>query len=639
MTKRTALLIGGTKMVERHLRRALPAEIEMISLRTLEHAMRQIDDGDVALLVFGPTLRRSLALVTTMRTDARYRNVPLIAVYRDDQRSDVNRHLEGRHKADAYVMQSRAQRELESSVAEALARPDFDTNTNSELLEILPMDAVSALTMEVSEAALAASDRPAMATMETDVIEEIDPSESATQLMDLIEFDDLGEEIEMVELGSDAEVDDAAASGNSTIELELIEEIDADSDELVTIDVESIEADDGQSGGNGGGDSVLPDDLSLAEVELSDGDLLQTDLLDDAEDGDADATALGADDLSDDLLEAVELGDEILDDDVLSSDDLISDELEADELTSDDLDELDAVDLEAIDASDGTGDAATTDLVDIEEIAEETLGDDDSSLGLESAELLDDIEELESIEAFEVTTVTDLETAASDGAVEFHAVDIDVLDVAAVDVEAISPIFVEALEDEPSVAAAIGAAATAEPASKPTAPTPSLVQPHRHASSTELLSSNLSELTSLITKLQAAVADINRLETENEALRAQVEVMAAGTEAAAGLQAAAATAAASQERIEALQLELTGRDEQLAVATELFETASEQADAAAAQVAAVSAAGAAAQEAAAATEAALRAELASRDDAAGAAAALLREAASRLVPTRMHRGD
>lgn len=540
MSKSTALLIGGTKMVERHLRRALPDDLDMVSLRTLDQAMRRMDEGGVSLLVFGPTLRRTLALVQTMRADARYRTVPLVVVYRDDQRSDVTRHLEGRAKADGYVMQSRAQRELEAAVKDALTKQNDGLGATSDLLEELPLEAVSALTTEISEAALAARDAAAAAPIETtlefDAIEEIDedvsPDETSTVMLDVVALDDELEEALPEELPDAEPIEELA--------LEELEEIGS----VEALDVEEIE-------------TVVELDEVGAEVPV----------------------------------ELVEL-EEIV--------------AEAEEVEPLDVTEVGATEdlLEEIEAIDELAPFEASTVTDIEAEAAEEIALEDAEEVLPEALPLDDLEEL-AVEELEVDDAAVEELAVEELEVEDVAVEDVAVQDDAVEEVALEEVAVEA-EPEP------------EPASK--------AQRSRHASSTELLTSNLHELTSLIGKLQTALADIERLENENAELRDAKEAAEAragsGGAAEAKLAEAEAAAKAAAERTAGAEADAASARTRAEAAEQALEAAKASAEAAAARVTTIEA-----------DLKAARAELSKRDDAAAAAAALLREAASRLVPT------
>ncbi|MCB9739785.1 MAG: hypothetical protein H6747_10995 [Deltaproteobacteria bacterium] len=554
MSKGTALLIGGTKMVERHLRRALPEELDMVTLRTLDQAMRRLDEGGVSILVFGPTLRRSLALVQTMRADARYRTVPLVVVYRDDQRADVSRHQEGRQQADAYVMQSKAQRELEAAIEAAMSKQSDGLGEPSDLLEDLPLEAVSALTTEVSEAALAAKYAAVPVvetTLEFDAIEEIsdeevEADETSTVMLDVVAIDDDDDDVLPEAL-------------EEAIELEAVELIELE--ELPLAEVEEISEIDVVAEGD-----VLPVELVeleeiVAEVEL--------------EPEEAEEIAV-----ADDLIEEIEA---------------------IDELTPFEVSTVTDIDAEAVEL-----DAASVHVLpdSLEEAAEEL---DVDLVELDSVETIEEaaIEEIAAVELVEDVVVEEI--AAEDLAIEDVTVEEVAVEEVAVEEVAVEEVAVEEVAVEAEVVPK---------------------QRARHQSSTELLTSNLNELTSLIGKLQAALADIERLESENAELREAKEAAEAqlGSVSGKGKEAEAAKAAFDAERAR-YEEQLGAAERTGAAALSRAESAEAKAEAAEAQAEAAEARVTTLQ----AEVDRCKAELAKRDDAAGAAAALLREAAARLV--------
>lgn len=642
MAQRTALLLGGTKMVERHLRRALPAYVDMIEMRTIEAAMRRLEDDSVAILVFGPTLRRSLALVTTLRSDPRSARVPLVVVYRDDQRSDVERHLEGRYKADAYVIQSRAQRELEAAIGAAMSAPRSDLGMPSEQLDALPLAAVSALTQDITQfAQAAASSKPKVeTTLELDAMDLVeesggDPSESATQMLDVLDFADI-EEIEA----------QAEADALEPLEVLGIAEVSAPSrtpsaDSAVTlgdlgiVEVELEEVSDSgmraPAAPQANTMAILPEELPLEDLDAE--------LLDVGEDEALDVALVDDEEVLEiEELEAAGAEDAVVDDSILED--------------LGDIEELD--EIEPFEASTQTD--LETDVGLAEEI--ELLDEDLAALPTEPAELeavvLGDSSRPSDI-AIEELDITDMEVEedpATEDAAEAVApgAALDVVEVEAVQVVEAAPVEVleaEAVEiasvdevvelaDVAEVLEVVELPPAAAPVATPPAPVAAAAEPaeaepvlppqrHRHASSTELLSSNLSELTSLITKLQAALNDIDRLEGENAELRAELEARANAAETTASVNASA--------ELDATRAELAKAQAALQEAEQLSLDAMAASEAAQAQVATLQAAQAEAEH----ERNSLQAQLISaRDAAAGhqanaaAAKELLRKAIDQL---------
>ena len=566
MSKRTGLLLGGTKMVERHLRRALPTDTEMIEVRSIEAAMKRLDEEEVTILVFGPTLRRSLALVTTLRSDAKTANLPLVVVFRDDQRSEVSRHLDGKYKADAYVIQSRAQRDLELAIAAALKGGGAagDLHVASEQLDVLPLGAVSALTQDVSSLAHAARLPPIDSALELDVIdmEEVsdeDASETAPMMMDVLEFEDDLEEIEAPD-GGDAVQELSAAdfiattgdnaivsapsrdSGDFLPEALPLEELDGD---LLKAGEDEAQSDQGSTGAA----ATAQDDGNAEELWIDD-DVEDLGPAEEEVAAEADVEADGEDEmLADDASILEELDDieelaEIEPFEVSTVTDLAANiggadagdvgttlaaDLEAELQDSDDLD-AEPIDAEDIDAEDVAAEDVDAEDVDAEDVAAEDVDAEDVDAEDVDAEDVD----AEDVDAEDVD------------AEDVDAEDVDAEDIAAEEVAA---------ED---VAAEVVALATAPKAAKPEAQAPAADEPQPNTEPPQQVSSsgprslNLSELTSLIAKLQAALAEIERLETENAGLRqsltGEASNHAKGEQLAAALARAEAAAAAALTR-------------------------------------------------------------------------------------------
>ncbi len=137
MAESIVLLVGGTKMLERELQTAIAAPL--VSLATMEEATKVWTARPVRLVVLGPTLRRALQVVSMLRSEGNQES-QILVVYRDDQRDEVKRHQKGKGIADAYIAQSRIQRELAET-----ARKLWATLATGEhdLVEELPPDAVA----------------------------------------------------------------------------------------------------------------------------------------------------------------------------------------------------------------------------------------------------------------------------------------------------------------------------------------------------------------------------------------------------------------------------------------------------------------------------------------------------------------
>ena len=138
MSQSVALLVGGTKVLEKALQLALPSARHVVAA-TMEEATASLGSGEVRLLIIGPTMRRGLQAVTTLRqggsTDPK-----ILVVYRDDQRDEVKRHQKTKAIADRYVVQSRIGKELNEAAtvlwSDAPGGADFDAIEEDDLEEI-----------------------------------------------------------------------------------------------------------------------------------------------------------------------------------------------------------------------------------------------------------------------------------------------------------------------------------------------------------------------------------------------------------------------------------------------------------------------------------------------------------------------
>ncbi|MCO4760009.1 MAG: hypothetical protein KC502_00775 [Myxococcales bacterium] len=479
MSKRHALLIGGTKMVERHLRAALPADMDLAVLRSMEQAMRRMEQQPVQLLVFGPTMRRSLAMVGTLRRDKARLGVGLVVVYRDDQRSDVQRHSGGQHTADAYIMQSKASRELKKTIEATLARVDSGLGVVSDLLEELPMEALSPMTGDVSSAAVAAAEEP-LELIDLEDIEMVDDDgaddgESATQMLDLAEID-------------------AALDDDTTIDGDLIEEIDV---EIGPFDGETETDLDGVSAG-------LIEEIAAEEVvDLSDvAEVIVEDLeLDDIEE---------LEEIAPQELEELVMSDEL---EELSADELIED-VSADELIEDLIaDEV----IEDLSADEVVEDLSADEVV-------EDLSADEVVEDLSADEVVEDLsadEVVEDLSADEVVEAVDSD-AASEPQAEQEPLQVSKkAEKPAEKAEETSP------KSTPEAEAKAANSDAKQVASTPTAE-PIPPRKERNQSSSQFMAENLSELTKMLGTLQAATTEIGRLEQENEELTERIKTLTAG---------------------------------------------------------------------------------------------------------------
>ena len=507
MSKRHCLLIGGTKMVERHLRSSVPADVEVVVLRSMEQAMRRMDQHPVQLLVFGPTMRRGLAMVGTLRRDRARLGVGLIVVYRDDQRADVQRHAEGDKVADAYIMQSKASRELGGAVTMTLARVESGLGVVSELLEELPMEALSPMTGDVSMLAAAAASA-SDATARVEDLEELGVIDVA--------------DIELVE-------DDGPDDGDSATQVLDLSDIEAalDDGDLIEIDDELMEID-----GDLLEEDVLPSEMlqgdDLEEIGAFEGET-ETDL-------DQLSSTLIHDIASEEVLDLSSTTGDGADDEIEEIDMAELEELE--EVEVGELEELEEVELEEL-ALDDLEEIVTgeVELLDGDDVAEADTAAEQAAAD-QAAAAQAAAEQAAAEQAAADKAAAD-KAAADQAAADKAAADNAAADKAAADQAAAD----QAATDQ---AAAVVSAA-ADPVGgegSPAGDTTSARRRARHQSSAQFMAENLSELGKMLTTLQAATDEISRLEGENLDLQDQIEALeAAGGANESALRIAAGEAA------------------------------------------------------------------------------------------------
>jgi hypothetical protein len=220
------LLVGGTKILERALQTAVPAPL--VSVGTIEEAMRVLDEKATGLVVFGPTLRRSLAMVSTLRREGQA-EPKLLVVYRDDQRDEVKRHMKGKQVADRYVIQSRIGKDLEPAAAELWGGSGHG-RAQTEDLEEIPMEALEDMheshTREMSVLELEDGDSDLPPPTPGEVLGAFD----ATAFESDQDDDDLMlEEMEEIEMLDDGTLEELPPATQGTVELslaDLVEELE-----------------------------------------------------------------------------------------------------------------------------------------------------------------------------------------------------------------------------------------------------------------------------------------------------------------------------------------------------------------------------------------------------------------------------
>lgn len=240
MSQSVALLVGGTKVLERALQVALPGARHVIAA-TMEEATASLGSGEVRLLIIGPTMRRSLQAVTTLRQGGST-EPKILVVFRDDQREEVKRHQKSKAIADRYVAQSRIGKDL-SEAATALWS-DEGAGVAAEAIEEADLEEISKEAIEEldegEELALSADD---VQEEEPPPIEEVlgefdakafergldsaaQAQEQAVEVLEDAQFEEVlgGDEVELD--GEEIELDGAEASEDTADGEETLEAAD-----------------------------------------------------------------------------------------------------------------------------------------------------------------------------------------------------------------------------------------------------------------------------------------------------------------------------------------------------------------------------------------------------------------------------
>jgi hypothetical protein len=456
----------------------------LVSVATIEEAAKILGERPTRVIVLGPTLRRALATVTTLRREGQT-DPRLMVVYRDDQRDEVKRHQKGRQVADSYIAQSRIQREVGPALALMLG------NSSETSLEEISADALT------SEEIAAEDVPPPVNTAELEPLDgatlsppALDGDQRAQTLEgDILEFldefpmeeDDLLEELE---------------DGELTLEDLPLEELP-----LEELTLEELPLDD------------LPlADLSVAlEPTLAGGehpqasgehDLLSSELLEDMSDS-----------LEDMELEELSL----------ETAELVSADADSDGVLSADLDSLEAVE-----------EVVTADL--IEEVSANTERFEE----LETVELMEDLEDSQEDMPATEANLPATAAAVQDGLTLAQPAElmeeISLDDAVEEELAPAAPIEVAPLPPMAHAHVAVHQEiAAVEPAvQQPSAPEPVMAQPvvseqvvpvssvsRRQPSGAQVM---FNELTSFMERLQDAASANARLEAENEQLREALEL-------------------------------------------------------------------------------------------------------------------
>lgn len=211
MSQPITLIVGGTKVLERELQNAQP-QSRQVSVATIEEAARVLGQPGVALIVLGPTLRRALAMVSTLRREGQT-DPKLMVVYRDDLREEVRRHQKGKAVADSYIAQSRIQHEVAAAITAMQSGQGGVDDLSEDTLEEID-DVTQMLDVVAPGDVLGAFDATALPAEDLESLDE----ELVEEVQD--------EELELDELDIEA-VEEDADDATELEAVELVEEIEA----------------------------------------------------------------------------------------------------------------------------------------------------------------------------------------------------------------------------------------------------------------------------------------------------------------------------------------------------------------------------------------------------------------------------
>ncbi len=223
------LILGGTSVLERSIQNALGSA--PIVVGSVDEVVAELAKHPGAVVVLGPTFRRSLAAVGQIRPEGRTQP-PILVIYRDDQKDEVKRHQRGKTLADKYVLQSRAAKDLEPAI-KALIAADVEEIDAVELLD------------DDGDETLAKLDGAALELVEDDAE---DMADADIEMIDDDEAMPATIQMDVVTLSADDALEEEPTTpmpGRATAHNEVLGELDVeelDGDELMeTLEPEAIE--------------------------------------------------------------------------------------------------------------------------------------------------------------------------------------------------------------------------------------------------------------------------------------------------------------------------------------------------------------------------------------------------------------
>ncbi len=225
-----SLILGGTSVLERLIQAALGTA--PIVVGSVEEVTAQLEKHPDAVVILGPTFRRSLAAVGQIRPEGKTQP-SIVVIFRDDQKDEVKRHQKGKAVADKYVQQSRASKDLEPALKSLGSAADVEEIEVIELIEDAVSDEDTVL-IDDSGLELIEDDTEELITDDLEAIEDEEPLD-ATMQMDVVTLS-----VETLE-----DEPTTPMPGRATAHNEVLGELDVeelDGEEIVeTLEPEAIE--------------------------------------------------------------------------------------------------------------------------------------------------------------------------------------------------------------------------------------------------------------------------------------------------------------------------------------------------------------------------------------------------------------
>ena len=137
------VIIGASKSVEKHLRKALPDDTRVHAVAKQQRALEHIDNGDVSLLVVAKSTRNALAFAKKIRLNPEHGAVTVLLLHQDKHTAQIRRHRKSEHAADGYLAHSKVAKGAKKAISDALTRAAErssavdDSRVPTELMDVI----------------------------------------------------------------------------------------------------------------------------------------------------------------------------------------------------------------------------------------------------------------------------------------------------------------------------------------------------------------------------------------------------------------------------------------------------------------------------------------------------------------------